>query len=73
MSRPPEDASPEKAADTSCFLHSLGSTYRQASRVQAFSRHNSIFPGEFVGRGQMVWRKGKNDGGINMHLDVDEW
>jgi hypothetical protein len=39
---PPDNASLEKAVDISYCLHSLGSYYRQASRIQAFSRHNNI-------------------------------
>lgn len=41
-SPPPDSASLEKAVDISYCLLSLGSNSRQASRIQAFSRHNRI-------------------------------
>lgn len=39
---PPNNALLEKAVDISYYLHSLGSNCGHASRIQAFSRPNSI-------------------------------
>lgn len=52
------------------LLHQLQTSKQSAGFLQ--TQHN-IIPGEFLEREQTVWQMDKCEGGINIHLDVNEW